>query len=96
MVESTREMSEKSERETRFYTTSLVLPASRIAPLMHVHCAVENSLHWVLDMVLRDDECRLRTENAPANLTTLKHMAINLIQRAKTKASIRLRREVAA
>ena len=63
---------------------------------MRDHWAVENSLHWVLDMVFRDDECRLRTDHAPANLTTLKHMALNLIRRAKTKDSIRLRRKVAA
>jgi hypothetical protein len=31
------------------------------------HWAVENSLHRVMDMVFRDDECRVRTENAPAN-----------------------------
>ena len=96
MVESTREMSDKTERETRFYITSLVLLASQIAPLVRDHWAVENSLHWVLDMVFRDDECRLRTDHAPANFTTLKHMALNLIRRAKTKDSIRLRRKVAA
>jgi predicted transposase YbfD/YdcC len=96
MVESTRELSDKTERETRFYITSLVLLANQIGPLVRGHWAVENSLHWVLDMVFRDDECRLRTDHAPANFTTLKHMALNLIRRAKTKDSIRLRRKVAA
>ena len=96
IVESTRETSGKTERETRFYITSLVLLANQIALLVRDHWAVENSLHWVLDMVFRDDECRLRTDHAPANLTTLKHMALNLIRRAKTKDSIRLRRKVAA
>ena len=96
MVESTRELSDKTERETRFYITSLVLLANQIAPLVRDHWAVENSLPWVLDMVFRDDECRRRTEHAPANFTPLKHMALNLIRRAKTKDSIRLRRKVAA
>lgn len=96
MVESIREMSGKTERETRFYITSLVLLANQIALLVRDHWAVENSLHWVLDMVFRDDECRLRTDHAPANFTTLKHMALNLIRRAKTKDSVRLRRKVAA
>jgi len=96
MVESTREMSGKTERETRFYITSLVLLANQLASLVRDHWAVENSLHWVLDMVFRDDECRLRTDHAPANFTTLKHMALNLLRRAKTKDSIRLRRKVAA
>ena len=102
MVESSRVIpgptrdADKIERETRFYITSLVLTAILVAPLIRAHWAVENSLHWILDMVFRDDECRLRTDNAPANFTTLKHMAINLIRRAQSKDSIRLRRKVAA
>ena len=56
------------------------------------HWAVENARHWVMDMVFRDDECRLRTEHAPANFTTTKHIALNLIRRAK-QDSIRLRRK---
>ena len=50
---------------------------------MRDHWAVENARHWVMDMVFRDDECRLRTEHAPANFTTTKHIALNLIRRAK-------------
>jgi len=96
MVQSTREVGGKVERETRFYITSLVLIASAIGPLIRDHWAVENSLHWVLDMIFRDDECRLRTNHAPANFTTIKHMALNLIRRAPGKDSLRLKRKVAA
>ena len=96
MVDSRREPGDKIEHETRFYITSLSLPASQMGPLVRDHWAVENSLHWVMDMVFRDDECRLRTDHAPANFTTLKHIALNLIRRAKSKDSIRLRRKVAA
>ena len=96
IVQSTREIGDKVERETRFYITSLTLTAVHIAAFVRAHWAVENSLHWVMDMVFRDDECRLRTDNAPANFTTLKHIALNLIRRATTKDSIRLRRKVAA
>jgi len=96
MVESTRENGDKIERETRFYITSLVLVASMIGPLVRDHWAVENSLHWILDMVFRDDECRLRTDHAPANFTTIKHIALNLIRRAPGKDSMRLKRKVAA
>src|SRR5208282_2791545 len=89
MVESTREIGDKVEQETRFYITSLVWVASQ-------HWAIENSLHWVMDMIFQDDECRVRTDHAPANFTTIKHMALNLIRRAPGKDSIRLRRKVAA
>ena len=57
---------------------------------------MENSLHWVTDMVFRDDECRIKTEHAPANFTTLKHIARNLIRKAPGKDSLRLRRKTAA
>ena len=96
IVDSRRELGDKIEHETRFYITSSSLPASQMGPLVRDHWAVENSLHWVMDMVFRDDECRLRTDHAPANFTTLKHIALNLIRRAKSKDSIRLRRKVAA
>lgn len=96
MVESTREIGDKIETETRFYITSLVWLACLLGPMVRDHWAIENSLHWVLDMVFRDDECRVRTDHAPANFTTIKHMALNLIQRVKGKQSIRASRKVAA
>jgi predicted transposase YbfD/YdcC len=95
MVESTREIGEKIERETRFYITSLVWLASLLGPVIRSHWSVENSLHWVMDMIFRDDECRVRTDHAPANFITLKHMAHNLIRRAPGKDSLRLKRKVA-
>ena len=64
MVESTREIGDKVEHETRFYITSLVWLAHQIGPVIRSHWAVENSLHWVMDMTFRDDECRLRTDHA--------------------------------
>jgi predicted transposase YbfD/YdcC len=95
MVESIRETGDKTETETRFYITSLVMTAAQLGPVIRSHWAVE-SMHWVLDMVFRDDECRVRTEHAPANFTTIKHMAHNLIRKAPGKDSLRVRRKVAA
>jgi predicted transposase YbfD/YdcC len=96
MVESTREIGDKTERETRFFITSLVWLAAQLGPVVRAHWAVENSLHWVMDMIFRDDECRVRTDHAPANFTTIKHMALNLIRRAPGKDSFRLKRKIAA
>src|SRR2546421_24694 len=96
MVESTREIGEKIEQETRFYITSLTWLASQLGPIVRGHWAIENSLHWVMDMIFRDDECRIRTDHAPANFTTLKHMAHNMIRKAPGKDSMRLKRKVAA
>jgi predicted transposase YbfD/YdcC len=95
VVDSEREIGDKTERETRFYITSLALLACLLAPIVRSHWAIENGLHWVLDMVFRDDECRLRTDHAPANFCTIKHMAQNLIRLAPGKASLRLKRKTA-
>jgi len=96
IVESTREIGDKIERETRYYITSLVMLAILLGPVVRGHWAIENSLHWVMDMIFRDAECRVRTDHAPANFTTIKHMAYNLIRRAPGKDSLRLKRKVAA
>ena len=96
MIESVREIGEKTEMDTRFYITSLVLLAAQLGPIVRSHWAVENSLHWVLDMIFRDDECRVRIEHAPANFTTLKHMALNLMRKPPGKDSLRVRRKLAA
>jgi predicted transposase YbfD/YdcC len=56
---------------------------------------IENGLHWLIGMMFRDDECRVRT--SPANFTIIKHMALNLIRRKASgkKDSLRVRRKVA-
>ena len=95
MVESVREIGDKTERETRFYITSLVLLANLLGPIIRSHWTIENSLHWVMDMIFRDDDCRVRTDHAPANFATIKHMALNLIRKAPGKASLRLKRKTA-
>ncbi len=95
VVESERETGDKIEREIRFYLTSLTMIACMLGPIVRSHWAIENSLHWVLDMVFRDDECRLRTDHAPANFCAIKHMAQNLFRLAPGKASMRLKRKTA-
>ena len=95
VVESQREINGKIANETRFYITSLVLLANAIGPMIRAHWAIENSLHWVMDMVFRDDESRVRTDNAPANFATCRHIAYNLTRKAPGKDSIRLRRKTA-
>jgi len=91
MVESQREIPGPGmqagtiERETRFYITSLLWIAEQIGPAIRAHWMIENGLHWISDMIFRDDECRVRTGHAPANFTTIKHMALNLIRQEPGK-----------
>ena len=88
-VESRRELlvEGKVEEETRYYISSLPGDAKQIGHAVRSHWGVENGLHWVMDMVFRDDECRIRSAHAPANF--VKHMASNLLRRGKGKHSMR-------
>ena len=97
-VESRRELlaEGKVEEETRYYLSSLPGDARQIGEAVRRHWGVENGLHWVMDMVFRDDECRIRSQNAPSNFTTIKHMASNLLRRGKGKHSMRASRHLAA
>jgi predicted transposase YbfD/YdcC len=96
VVESRREIGARTEREFRFYITSLGPDAKRLGEVIRGHWSIENGLHWVMDMVFRDDECRIRKRNAPANFATVKHMASNLLRRAPGKDSLRVKRKMAA
>jgi hypothetical protein len=57
---------------------------------------IENNLHWVMDVTFRQDECRIRTGDAAANLATIKHAAVNLLRRDTGKMSIPQKRHSAA
>ena len=98
MVESLREFvgrKSESEFETRYYISSLAADAVRQGEAIRGHWGVE-SHHWLMDMVFRDDECRIRRDNAPANFATIKHMASNLMRAKADKHSMRARRRRAA
>lgn len=96
IIDSEREIGARTERETRYYLTSSAWSANRLGPLVRHHWAVENSLHWVMDMTFHDDQCRIRTQHAPENFVALKHMAINIARKAPGRDSIRLRLKTAA
>jgi predicted transposase YbfD/YdcC len=99
MIEATREQPGKpASRQTRFYISSIAPDAAEFAHAARQHWAIENGLHWVLDVIYREDECRIRKRNGPANLATIRHMTLNLLQRTKTtkKKSIRVKRGLAA
>jgi predicted transposase YbfD/YdcC len=95
-VESVREIAGKAERERRFYITSSAPTAEHLAPAIRAHWSIENSLHWVMDMIFRDDDSRGRTGNAPANLAAIRHMAQNLIRARKGKLSVKANLKAAA
>lgn len=95
MVEATVERAGKTSVARRYFLSSLPLDAKLCAKAVRAHWGIENRLHWVLDVVFHDDLMRLRTENGPKNMATVKHMAMNLVKAAPGPDSLRVRRKAA-
>ena len=95
LVESEVERAGRVERERRYYVGSARLDAESFARAVRGHWEIENRLHWVLDVVFRDDLARLRTGHGPANMAVVKHMAVNLLGRARVNTSLKNRRKLA-
>jgi predicted transposase YbfD/YdcC len=90
-VESRVEAKGIITQQVRFYICSLAGDLPIFAKAVRGHWSIENSLHWILDVVFREDYGRVRKDNAPKNFAIIKHAAINLINKNKgtrsTKAS---------
>ena len=96
LVESTREMKGSSTTERRYYISSLPANAKIIGESVRSHWGIENSLHWVMDVTFHEDYARNRKDNSAANMSTMRHFALNLIKQDKTtKGSIKVRRKKA-
>ena len=87
----TRETSAKVTTETAYYLLSTPLSAERFGHVARSHWAVENSLHWCLDVIMNEDNARNRLDNGPYNLAILRHMALNLIRKEPSKGSLRVK-----
>ena len=92
MVLSTRETSQSIATERRVYISSLPADAAKLAAAIRAHWGVENGLHWVLDVNFRDDDCRIRKKNAPANFTAVKRATLNPLRKAPGKDNLKYKR----
>ena len=83
MLEETREFNGHTTHARRFFISSLPADAKQIAHAVRAHWAIENALHWTLDVVFHEDASRVRTDHAPQNMATIRHAALNLLNCAK-------------
>jgi len=84
MMISTRIIGEVQTRYVRYYITTLPSDAKRILHVIRRHWAIENELHWVLDVAMNEDHNRVHKDQAPENMAVLRHMALNLLKQEKT------------
>jgi predicted transposase YbfD/YdcC len=75
--------------DTRYYITSLKMPANKIAEYVRNHWGIENKLHWSLDVYFQEDYSRKRRGNAAANFGTILRMAHNFLKSEPEKISIK-------
>ena len=95
-VRSRVETGGKTRGETRYYISSARLDARRAGEAVRGHWAIENNLHWELDVVFGEDQSRLRKGHGARNMAVLRHFAINLVRQGKDKRSLKLRRKIAS
>jgi predicted transposase YbfD/YdcC len=98
VLESERTIGDKTTGERRLYISSLAPDAQSICHAIRSHWAVENRLHWCMDVSFNDDQMRARTKAAAHNLAVLKHITLNLIRLdpIKRKGGVKARRLIAA
>ena len=95
MVRRTRQVAGKTSDETHYYISSLPLSvgAQTIGQAIRSHWAVENELHWSLDVSFREDACKVRKDEGPANLACLRRLALTQLKRETSlKASVKSKR----
>lgn len=96
MVFSEREVDGKeAQGETRFFISSLPLNVPVFANAVRSHWAIENKLHWVLDVSYREDENRSRKDHTAENLAWIRRVTASLLAQDGTKVGTTCKRKMA-
>lgn len=74
---------------TRYYLLSKYLTATRLLQVVRSHWAIENQLHWMLDVAFNEDGDRARKDHAPENFAVLRKLALNIVRAHPAKFSLR-------
>jgi predicted transposase YbfD/YdcC len=98
MVEAERTLGDTTSLATRWFISSRsALDATTALGAIRDHWGIENKLHWVLDVAFREDESRVRAENAAENFVVFRHIALNLLRNMKSsRRGVKGRRNTAA
>ena len=93
MIESKVIKEEQTTITNRYYISSLPHDdVKRLHECIRGHWSIENSLHWILDVVFDEDHSRVRTKNADANFAFIRKFALSLLKNTPSKGSIKRKR----
>ena len=98
LIQRQREINGAVSTERAYYIGSQgITSAESFAKAARDHWGIENSLHWVLDITFREDDCRVRKDHAPHNFAALRKFALTLLRQDTQypKRSLRSRRKTA-
>jgi len=90
-VEATREIDGKARTDTRYFALSWMPSPEVLLRAVREHWAIENALHWQLDVSFREDEARNRKDNGPANIAVLRRRALDVVRRDQSKGSLSIK-----
>lgn len=88
------EHADRSTVETRYFISSAPLDIERLAAGVRGHWGVE-SMHWLLDVVFKDDLSRYRAGNGAKNMAAVRRFALGLVRANKAKGSVKTKRKAA-
>ena len=96
LVGREREVGGANASTAHYYLTSLRGTAEQLAGLVRRHWAVENELHWCLDVAFREDANKTAAGHAGANLGLVRRVAASLLKQDPARGSIKAKRLRAA
>ncbi len=80
--------------DTRYFICSAPLTPERAAQAIRSHWGVE-SPHWVLDVIFKEDQSRLRRGHGAQNMALVRRLAFNMVRAGRGKRSIKTARKAA-
>lgn len=81
-----RQIRGEASTEERFFISSIAHNARRVLRAVRQHWGIENRLHYVLDVSMDEDACRIRKDHGAENMAVLRHIGLNLLQQEKTSS----------
>ena len=91
MVKSSVWDKDALHQEIRYFITSLT-DVKTFAKAVRAHWGIENSLHWCLDVVFHEDDCRTRKDNSAENFSVVRRIALNILKNYPGKMSLARKR----